>query len=107
MLAWILHRISGLALSFYLVIHIWDVSAAARNGATSFSEVMGTFNTPFWKIMDTLLVAAVVFHALNGIRILLFDAGVGLRLQRALFWLSFVTSLAIFVFVLYKTAQHF
>jgi succinate dehydrogenase / fumarate reductase, cytochrome b subunit len=107
MLAWILHRISGLALAGYLVIHIWDVSAAYRGGAQSFSEVMATFDTPFWKIMDTLLVAAVVFHTLNGIRILLFDKGIGLRFQRPLFWISFVITLAIFIMVFIKTAQHF
>jgi succinate dehydrogenase / fumarate reductase cytochrome b subunit len=107
MLAWILHRISGLALAGYLVIHIWDVSAAYRGGAQSFSEVMATFHTPFWKIMDTLLVAAVVFHTLNGIRILLFDQGIGLRFQRPLFWISFVITLAIFIMVFIKTAQHF
>lgn len=107
MLAWILHRISGLALSAYLVIHIWDISAAYRGGARSFSEAMATFNTPFWKVMDALLVAAVVFHGLNGLRLLLFDAGVGLRIQRALFWGSLATTVAIFVLVIVKIAQHF
>jgi succinate dehydrogenase / fumarate reductase, cytochrome b subunit len=97
MLAWLLHRISGLALSFYLLVHIWDLHAAQR-GAAAFDEAMATFRTPFWKVMDLLLLLAVLYHTLNGIRLLLFDSGVGIRHQRTFFWLAFVLTLAIFTF---------
>ena len=97
MLAWLLHRVSGLALSFYLLLHIWDLRAAQR-GAQAFDEAMATFQSPFWKVMDLLLLAAVLFHGLNGIRLLLFDAGQGLRYQRQLFWVAFGLTIAIFIF---------
>ncbi len=97
MLAWLLHRVSGLALSAYLLLHIYDLRAAQR-GAAAFDEAMAVFQSPFWKTMDLLLVAAVVFHTLNGIRLLLFDAGQGIRHQRQLFWLAFGLTVAIFIF---------
>jgi len=33
-----------------------------------------------------MLVAAVLYHALNGVRILLMDVGVGIRQHKAVFW---------------------
>ena len=105
MLAWLLHRVSGLALSFYLLLHIWDLRAAQR-GAQAFDEAMATFQSPFWKVMDLLLLAAVLFHTLNGIRLLLFDAGQGLRYQRQLSWLAFGLTIAIFIFSAVMVFSH-
>lgn len=97
MLAWVLHRLSGLALTAYLLLHIYDLRAAQK-GAASFTEALAVFQTPFWKAMDLLLVAAVAYHTLNGIRLLAFDAGWGLRNQRQLFWIAFVGTIVIFLF---------
>ena len=97
MLAWLLHRLSGLALSGYLLLHLYDLRAA-QHGARAFDEVMATFQSPFWKVLDLLLLLAVLFHGLNGIRLLLFDVGMGIRYQRQLFWLAFGLTVAIFLF---------
>lgn len=97
MLAWVLHRVSGLALSAYLLLHIYDLRAAQR-GAASFDEAMAVFRTPFWKVMDLLLLAAVAYHTLNGIRLLAFDAGWGIRNQRQLFWIALGATLVILFF---------
>ena len=97
MMSWLLHRVSGLVLSVYLLVHIWDLRAAQR-GAAAFDEAMATFQSPFWKVMDLLLLLAVLYHTLNGIRLLLFDSGIGLRHQRQLFWLAFGLTIAIFLF---------
>ena len=97
MLAWVLHRLSGLALSAYLVLHIYDLRAAQK-GAAAFDEALAVFQTPFWKVMDLLLVAAVVYHTLNGIRLLAFDGGWGIRHQRQLFWLALGGTLLVLFF---------
>ena len=97
MLAWLLHRVSGLVLSAYLLLHIYDLRAAQR-GAQAFDEALAVFQSPFWKVMDLLLLAAVLFHTINGIRLLLFDAGIGINNQRQLFWLAFGLTIAIFLF---------
>ena len=97
MLAWLLHRISGLVLSAYLLFHIWDLRAAQR-GAQAFDEVLAGFQSPVRRVMGLLLLLALLFHSLNGIRLLLFDAGKGLHQQRQLFWLAFGLTIAIFLF---------
>jgi succinate dehydrogenase / fumarate reductase cytochrome b subunit len=97
MVSWLFHRLSGLALSAYLVVHIYDLRAAQRS-AESFTEALQVFQTPFWKVMDLLLVAAVLYHTLNGIRILLFDVNWGLKYQRQLFWAAFVLTVGILIF---------
>jgi succinate dehydrogenase / fumarate reductase cytochrome b subunit len=97
MLSWLFHRLSGLALSAYLVVHIYDLRAAQRS-AQSFTQALAVFQTPFWKIMDLLLVAAVLYHTLNGIRILLFDVSWALKYQRQLFWVAFVLTVGILAF---------
>lgn len=97
MLAWILHRVSGLALTGYLLLHIYDLRAAQKS-AQAFTEALAVFQTPFWKVLDLLLTAAVLYHGLNGIRILLFNTGRGVRYQRQLFWVAFGLTIAIFLF---------
>ena len=97
MLAWLLHRLSGLALSAYLLLHIYDLRAAQR-GAQAFDEALAVFQTPFWKVMDLLLLAAVLYHGLNGLRLLAFDAGWGLRNQRQLFWIALVVTIGVLFF---------
>ncbi|MBA3945012.1 MAG: succinate dehydrogenase, cytochrome b556 subunit [Herpetosiphonaceae bacterium] len=99
MLAWLLHRLSGLALVGYLLLHLYDLRAAQQSKA-AFDQALAFFQTPFWKIMDLLLVAVVLYHTLNGIRLLLFDSGStrAIRYQRQLFWLAFGLTIAIFLF---------
>jgi succinate dehydrogenase / fumarate reductase, cytochrome b subunit len=97
MLAWLLHRVSGLALSAYLLLHIYDLRAAQR-GAQAFDEALAVFQTPFWKVMDLLLLAAVLYHGLNGLRLLAFDAGWGIRNQRQLFWIALVVTIGVLFF---------
>ncbi|MDP2662458.1 MAG: succinate dehydrogenase, cytochrome b556 subunit [Dehalococcoidia bacterium] len=87
MWAWTLHRISGVALAAYLVTHIIVISSSARGpGGINFNSLLATLTQPFFLALDLLLWAAVLYHTLNGIRILLFDAGVGVRRQKMVFW---------------------
>jgi len=49
---------------------------------------------------EMLLVTAVIYHGLNGLRVILFDLGIGIKRQKALFWGAFVLAAAGFGFVL-------
>ncbi len=87
MWAWTLHRISGLALSAYLIVHIIVISSSARGpSGVNFNSLLATLTQPFFLVLDLLLWAAVLYHTLNGIRVLLFDAGIGVRRQKEIFW---------------------
>lgn len=101
-LARILHRLSGLVLTIYVLVYIWQLGSVRRGGADSFNAMMANYNTPFWKITHALVIALVVLHALTGVRVLLVEAGLGLKFQKASFWLSFVLTVVIFVLLFIK-----
>jgi len=107
-LARILHRFSGFVLTVYVLVYIWQLGAVRRGGVAGalnvdgFNATMASYNTPFWKITHALVIALVVLHSLTGLRVLLFEAGVGLKVQKASFWLSFVITVIIFVLLFIK-----
>ena len=98
MWAWMLFRISGLVLVFYLFVHVWVISQG-RVGAASLNDLFEFFDKPLLVFLDLMLVAAVLYHALNGVRILLMDFGVGIKRHKAVFWVCMlVAALALCAF---------
>ena len=73
-LAWLLHRITGLGLALYLFLHIWVIHNIAR-GREAFDQVMAVVQSPLFHLLEVALLGAVVFHGLNGIRVVLIDYG--------------------------------
>lgn len=94
--AWLLHRITGLALAAYLVVHIASIHTAAHGPQALDAELAG-FRTPLFAVAEWLLIAAVAFHAFNGLRIIAVDAFDLTGRQKLLFWL--VIALCVVVFV--------
>lgn len=73
-IAWLLHRATGLGLAIYLFMHVWVIHNISR-GRESFDEVMGVVQSPLFHFLEVGLLACVVFHGLNGIRVILIDYG--------------------------------
>jgi succinate dehydrogenase / fumarate reductase cytochrome b subunit len=63
-----LHRLTGLGLLFYFVLHIF-VTATRNSGQAIWSEAMKAVGGPFFKAGEYLVFAAFAFHAINGIRL--------------------------------------
>src|SRR5271163_1123049 len=72
MWSWVLHRITGATIFFFLFVHVLD-TALVRVSPEAYNEVINTYKTPIVGLMEIGLVAAVLFHALNGIRVILID----------------------------------
>ena len=83
MWAWLLFRISGLILVFYLGAHIIIISTGQFDKLDS---LMKTFDNPVLVLADLALVVAVLYHALNGVRIILMDLGIGIKRHKVMFW---------------------
>ncbi|MFB3907547.1 MAG: succinate dehydrogenase, cytochrome b556 subunit [Candidatus Eisenbacteria bacterium] len=98
--AWILNRVSGLAITFYLVIHIWVIHHLSK-GPEGFEKVMGMVQTPLFKLGEIALLGAILYHAMNGIRVLLVEWGQGYLVQRRLFWYVMAAGVVLFVFGAY------
>ena len=70
--SWVLHRLTGLGVVFFLTLHVIDTSWAAFYPEL-YVEAIASYQTPLFTLGEFALVAAVVYHALNGIRIVTFD----------------------------------
>ncbi len=77
-LAFALNRFAGHILILYLLAHMVVLSRLAA-GAEGWNSLLGLFGSTPFLVGDTLLVAAVVFHGLNGLRVAAFTAGWGVR----------------------------
>ncbi|MDH6531845.1 succinate dehydrogenase / fumarate reductase cytochrome b subunit [Aurantimicrobium minutum] len=86
MWSWVLHRITGVAIFFFLLVHILD-TALVRVSPEAYNAIMSSYKTPLMGLGEIALVGAIVFHALNGLRIILVDFwSKGVKYQRAMFW---------------------
>lgn len=100
MWAWILHRLTGLGLVLYIFIHIILMSSSLIRGQKAFDSMLTLLmDHPGFEVLDTLLLGAVLYHGFNGIRILLFDLGVGIgvRCQKVLFWVFMAVAAILWV----------
>jgi succinate dehydrogenase / fumarate reductase cytochrome b subunit len=96
MWSWVLHRITGLAIFFFLLVHVLDTSLV-RLSPESYNAVISTYKTPIIGLAELGLVAAILFHALNGIRVILIDFwGKGAKYQNLMFWIVVVVAFVIF-----------
>jgi succinate dehydrogenase / fumarate reductase cytochrome b subunit len=72
MIAFVLHRISGLAVLLFLSLHIVDTSMVYFF-PKDYEEILAVYRSPVFMLLEIALVAGVIFHGLNGFRIALFD----------------------------------
>lgn len=66
------HRVSGVAILAFLVLHLLDVSLYALSPAR-FDEVHALYGTPVMRVFECGLLSALLFHALNGLRLVAVD----------------------------------
>ena len=69
-----LHRLTGLGLLAYFVMHIFVTSSRAF-GKDAWVAAMSTVTGPLFRFGEFLVFAAFAFHALNGIRLVLVELG--------------------------------
>ncbi len=72
MWSWVAHRITGVMIFFFLFAHVID-TAMVRVSPEAYNSAVDTYKNPVVGLMEVGLVAAVLFHALNGIRVVLVD----------------------------------
>jgi succinate dehydrogenase / fumarate reductase cytochrome b subunit len=97
MWSWVLHRITGATIFFFLFVHVLD-TALVRVSPQAYNEVVESYKTPIVGLMELGLVAAVLYHALNGVRVILVDFWAqGPRYQRQMLWGVAATWLVVMV----------
>lgn len=94
--AWILHRITGVFLVIYLLVHIFVIGQAVR-GQDAFNAALHFVQNPVFVVLDCGLAGIVTYHGINGLRVVAFDLGWGIRQQKPLFWVSFIMAVGVFI----------
>ena len=70
--SWAAHRITGLGVIAFLFGHIVDTFGVGF-GPRFYDETISLYQQWWFKPFEVLLIGAVLYHALNGLRIILFD----------------------------------
>ena len=72
MWSWVAHRVTGVLIFFFLFAHVLD-TALVRVSPEDYDRIIDTYKTPIVNLMEVGLVGAVLYHALNGVRVVLLD----------------------------------
>lgn len=90
--AWIMHRLTGLGVLFFLLVHIIDIMLIGF-GRDVYDKSVDFYGNPFLVPMEIALVGALIYHTLNGLRIVLIDFwSKGVHYQKQLFWVALAGS---------------
>ena len=90
--AWILHRASGVGLVFFLLVHVIDIMLVGL-GSDIYDHTVGFYGNWFIIPMEVILVAAVIYHTLNGLRVMAvnFTASGPVKEAKAFWWVLIAT----------------
>ena len=72
MWSWVAHRVTGVLIFFFLFSHVLD-TALVRVSPDAYNRIMDTYKTPIVNLFEVGLVGAVLYHALNGLRVMAID----------------------------------
>jgi succinate dehydrogenase / fumarate reductase cytochrome b subunit len=85
MLAWAFHRISGIAVSVFLTLHVVSIFMVGAN-PEFYDYIHLLYASAPGKVAEVLLGAALLYHALNGMRIVVMDFWPALTVYHRQMW---------------------
>jgi succinate dehydrogenase / fumarate reductase cytochrome b subunit len=95
--SWLLHRITGLGVLLFLLVHIVDITLIGF-GPTVYNDSIKIFSLGFVRVVSLALIASVLYHAFNGVRIIIVDFWPnGYKYQRGLFYTALALSIICFI----------
>ena len=96
MWTWLLHRVTGLGILAFLVIHVAD-TAVVVYWPDFYDHTLDIYRSPLFRVAELLIFFAVLYHALNGLRIIIQDFWpLAMAHQRRLAWAAAgITAVAI------------
>ncbi len=93
--AWALHRATGIGVLFFLLVHVIDISLIGL-GSAVYDASVEFYAKPFILPMEVLLVGAVVYHTLNGVRVMTIDfTSAGYRKEKLSFAIVLILSILV------------
>ncbi|HVQ87080.1 MAG TPA: succinate dehydrogenase, cytochrome b556 subunit [Actinomycetes bacterium] len=106
MWSWVAQRITGVLTFFFLFAHVLD-TALVRVSPNAYDTVIATYKNPVVNLLEVGLVGAVLFHALNGLRVMAIDFWAkGPKYQRVMLWSIVTVWLLVMIPGVYFMLQH-
>ena len=106
MWSWVAHRVTGVLIFFFLFAHVLD-TALVRVSPEDYDNVVATYKTPVVALLEYGLVAAILVHALNGLRVIAVDFwSQGPRHQKQMLWGVVILWLALMIGAIYPVLGH-
>lgn len=90
--AFILNRITAIGLTFYLFLHLIVLGQLAK-GPEGYDNFLRMIDSPLYLFGELLVIAAVLIHGLNGIRVALTSFGIGVNAQKQAFYAVMVVAI--------------
>jgi succinate dehydrogenase / fumarate reductase cytochrome b subunit len=72
MVAWAFHRIAGVAIWAFVLLHVFDIYLVGGDPKV-YNDLLALYSSPGGRVAEVLLGAGLLYHALNGLRIMLMD----------------------------------
>jgi succinate dehydrogenase / fumarate reductase, cytochrome b subunit len=95
--AWLLHRVSGVAIILFLFLHVLDTSLIGF-GPVAYESFVSIYRVPVFRVLEVALSGAVLYHGINGIRIIVIDfVETATRIQRQLWYVVWAAFLVLFL----------
>lgn len=94
--SFILRRVTGVALVLYLFLHMWVIGSVTQ-GPEVFDARLNMVQTPIFKLLEIALLAAVVYHGLDGIRLLMVNWFKVTDYRKSLFYAVFALSVLLVI----------
>jgi succinate dehydrogenase / fumarate reductase, cytochrome b subunit len=92
--AFYLHRLSGLAILLYLLLHTVSIGSILL-GKEVYNAIHHAYENPFFRFGLIGVSGAVAYHAFNGLRIIAMDfTEFGVKFQRQLWYVVLALSVA-------------
>jgi succinate dehydrogenase / fumarate reductase cytochrome b subunit len=102
MVAWAFHRIAGVGIWAFVVLHVIDIYLVGGN-PEAYDELLSIYASPIGRVGETLLGAALLYHALNGLRIIVMDFWPPLaRFHRQIWYLNWAVFFVVGIPVAYQ-----
>ncbi|CAL9459168.1 MULTISPECIES: succinate dehydrogenase, cytochrome b556 subunit [Streptomyces] len=106
MWSWVAHRVTGVLIFFFLFVHVLD-TALVRVSPEAYDTVVATYKTPIVALLEYGLVAAILFHALNGLRVIAVDFWIkGARYQKQMLWTVVAIWVVLMLGAIYPVLGH-
>lgn len=95
---WGIQLLSGIFLLIVLGVHFWALHYGTNNATLSYELISKRLASPAWKVLDTVFLALVLYHALNGVRSIILDFNISKAMRGLLFWFCVMIAVACFIF---------